>query len=171
MQTKTQKEKIVNDLSQEIKDSKAVIFSDFKGLNVKDMTTLRNELRKEDVSFQVLKKTLLGIALKNAKMDVDAKKMEGQVAVAVSKKDEVIAAKIIAQMAKKNEKIRIIGGILGKDVLSEKEVIALSKLPSKEELLSKLVGTLNAPVSGFVNVLAGSIRNLVQVLKAVSENK
>ncbi len=63
------------------------------------------------------------------------------------------------------------GGLLGFKNLSQEEVVALSKLPSKEELLAKFVGTINAPVSGFVNVLAGNLRGLVQVLKAVSEVK
>ena len=171
MQTRLQKEELVKSLAQKLKDSKAVVFSDFKGLAVKDMTVLRNELREKGIDFKVLKKTLISIALKDAGIEMDLKKMEGQIAVAVSQGDEVEAAKIIAKMAKVNENLKIAGGILGKKILSTEEVMALSKLPSKDELLAKLVGTLNAPVSGFVNVLAGNLRGLVQVLKAVSENK
>lgn len=171
MQTRLQKEELVKSLAQKLKDSKAVVFSDFKGLAVKDMTVLRNELREKGIDFKVLKKTLITIALKDAGIEMDLKKMEGQIAIAVSQGDEVEAAKIIAKMAKVNENLKIAGGILGKKILSTEEVMALSKLPSKDELLAKLVGTLNAPVSGFVNVLAGNIRGLVQVLKAVSESK
>ncbi|HAT73826.1 MAG: 50S ribosomal protein L10 [Candidatus Moranbacteria bacterium GW2011_GWF2_36_839] len=171
MQTRLQKEELVKSLAQKLKDSKAVVFSDFKGLAVKDMTVLRNELREKGIDFKVLKKTLISIALKDAGIEMDLKKMEGQIAIAVSQGDEVEAAKIIAKMAKVNENLKIAGGILGKKILSTEEVMALSKLPSKDELLAKLVGTLNAPVSGFVNVLAGNLRGLVQVLKAVSENK
>lgn len=169
MQTKSQKETIVSDLTKKLKDSKAVVFSDFKGLSVKDMTVLRRELRNEGVDFKVVKKTLINIALKDAGMSADTKAMEGQIAVAVSQGDEVAAAKIIAKMAKANENIKIVSGILGKNALSREEVMALAKLPSKEELLAKLVGTLNAPVSGFARVLSGNLRGLVQVLKAVSE--
>ncbi len=171
MQTRLQKEELVKSLASKLKDSKAVVFSDFKGLAVKDMTVLRNELREKGIDFKVLKKTLISIALKDAGIEMDLKKMEGQIAIAVSQGDEVEAAKIIAKMAKVNENLKIAGGILGKKILSTEEVMALSKLPSKDELLAKLVGTLNAPVSGFVNVLAGNIRGLVQVLKAVSEVK
>ncbi len=171
MQTKIQKEELVKTLAQKIKDSKTVVFSDFKGLSVKDMTSLRRELRTKGIDFQVLKKTLLSIALKDAGIEMDARKMEGQIAVAVSAGDEVEASKIIAKMAKANENLKIAGGILGKKILSKEEVVALSKLPGKDELLAKLVGTLNAPVSGFVNVLAGNMRGLVQVLKAISEAK
>lgn len=169
MQTREQKKELVKNLAEKLKASKAVVFSDFKGLSVKKMTELRNELRTAGVELKVLKKTLIGVALKDAGLDADMKKLEGQIAIAVSAGDEVAAAKIIAKAAKANESLKIVGGILGVKELSADEVNALAKLPSKEEMLAKLVGTLNAPVSGFVNVLAGNLRGLVQVLKAVSE--
>lgn len=171
MQTKEQKKKIVKDLAEKLKSSKAVVFSDFKSLSVKNLTALRRELREKDVDFQVLKKTLITIALKDAGIEMDAKKLEGQIAVAISAGDEVEAAKIIAKAAKANENLKIVGGLIGKNVLSGQEVLVLSKLPGKEEMLARLVGTINAPVSGFVNVLAGNLRGLVQVLKAVGESK
>lgn len=168
-QTKQQKAELIKELAEKLKVSKAVVFSDYKGLEVKDMTVLRKELRTAGVELKVLKKTLINIALKDAGIEMDAKKLEGQIAIAVSSGDEVAAAKIIAKMAKVNENLKIVGGILGTNELSADEVKALAKLPSKEELLAKLVGTLNAPVSGFVNVLAGNLRGLVNVLKAVAE--
>jgi large subunit ribosomal protein L10 len=171
MQTKSQKEAIVKELAEKLKQSKAVVFSDFKGFTVKDMTTLRKELREQGVDISVVKKTLINLALKDAKMEADVKKMEGQIAIAVSAGDEVAAAKILAKFAKANENLKIVGGILGTKELTAEEVNALAKLPSKEELLAKLVGTLNAPVSGFVNVLSGNLRGLVQVLKAVADSK
>lgn len=171
MQTRSQKEAIVRKLAQSLKESKAVVFSDFKGFTVKDMTTLRRELREQGVDISVVKKTLISLALKDAKIEADVKKMEGQIAIAVSGGDEVAAAKILAKFAKANENLKIVGGILGTKELTAEEVNALAKLPSKEELLAKLVGTLNAPVSGFVNVLAGNLRGLVQVLKAVADSK
>ena len=168
-QTKDQKAKLIKDLAEKLKASKAVVFSDYKGLKVKDMTLLRKELRAEGIDFQVLKKTLMNEAMKEAGIEMDVKKLEGQIVIAVSSGDEVMAAKLIAKAAKANENLKIVGGILGTKELSVAEVNALAKLPTKEELLGKLVGTLNAPVSGFVNVLAGNLRGLVQVLKAVSE--
>lgn len=168
-QIKQQKEELVKSLAEKLKNSKAVVFSDFKGLTVKGLTDLRKELRSADIEIKVLKKTLINIALKDAGIDADTRKMEGQIAIAISSGDEVAAAKIIAKAAKANENLKIVGGILGIKELSADEVNALAKLPSKEEMLAKLVGTINAPVSGFVNVLAGNLRGLVQVLKAVSE--
>ena len=171
MQTKQEKKELVKDLAQKIKDSKAVVFSDFKGLTVKDMTSLRKELREKEIDFQVLKKTLMTLALKDAGIEMDITKMEGQIAIAVSNNDEVEAAKIIAKAAKANENLKLAGGVLGTKVLSQEEVEALSKLLSKEELLAKLTGSLKSPISGLANVLAGNTRNLVQVLKAIGESK
>ena len=92
MQTRQQKEQLVKDLAEKIKDSKAAVFSDFKGLTVKKLTDLRRELREHGVDFQVLKKTLITIALRDAGIEMDAKNLSGQIAVAVSVGDEVEAA-------------------------------------------------------------------------------
>ncbi|MFA5993328.1 MAG: 50S ribosomal protein L10 [Parcubacteria group bacterium] len=170
-QTKQQKEVIVKDLAEKLKNSKAVVFSDYKGLKVKDMTILRRDLRAEGVDLSVVKKTLINIALQDAGIEMDISALEGQIAIAVSEKDEVAAAKIIAKLAKVNQNLKIVGGILGVKELTAEEVNALAKLPSKEELLAKLVGTLNAPVSGFVNVLAGNLRGLMTALQAIADKK
>ena len=135
------------------------------------MTILRRELRAEGVDLSVVKKTLINIALKDAGIEMDISALEGQIAIAVSEKDEVAAAKIIAKLAKVNQNLKIVGGILGVKELTADEVNALAKLPSKEELLAKLVGTLNAPVSGFVNVLAGNLRGLMTALQAIADKK
>jgi large subunit ribosomal protein L10 len=171
MQTKNQKEVIVSELSEKLKGAKAVVFSDFKGLNMKDMVALRKDLRAEGISLKVVKKTLINIALKNAGIETDVLKMEGQIAIAVSPKDEVAAAKIMSKFSKLNDNLKVTGGVLEGKMLSTDEVIALSKLPSKDELLAKFVGTINAPVTNFVRVLSGNLSGFVRVLKAVAEKK
>lgn len=171
MLTKKQKHELVKGLTEEIKEAKSAVFVDFKGLKVKDVTALKKELRAADVRYNVVRKTLLDIALEEAGIKADVKGIEGQIAVSLSMGDEVSAAKIISKFAKANDNLKMVGGVLGTQVMSAAEVKALANIPSKEELLGKLVGTLNAPVSGFVNVLAGNIRGLVQVLNAVKEQK
>ena len=171
MQTRQQKEVITGELAEKLKGAKGVVFSDFKGLTMKDMVALRKDLRAEGISLKVVKKTLINIALKEAKIEADVLKMEGQIAVAISPTDEVAAAKILAKFAKLNDKLKVTGGILEGKVLSTDEVVALSKLPSKQELLAKFVGTINAPVTNFVRVLSGNLSGLVRVLKAVAEKK
>ncbi len=170
--TKQQKEAVVAEVTRKIKDSKALVFANYKGVTVKDITTIRKELRKSGSSWQVLKKTLLNIALKNAGVVVDARALDGQVGVAFSH-DEVAAAKVIADFQKANKEVTITieGGALGSKALSADEVKALSKLPSQDELRARLVGTLQAPISSFVRVLGGNLRGLVQVLKAIEEKK
>lgn len=172
MLTKNQKIELVKNLTEKIKSAKSAIFVDYKGLKVKDLTELKKSLRKSGTDYVVVRKTLIDLAFKNAGIkDLDVKSMEGQIALSLSKEDEVSGAKIIDGFSKTNENVKMLGGILGTQIMDAAQVKALAKIPSKEELLAKLVGTLNAPVSGFVNVLAGNLRGLVQVLKAVSEKK
>ena len=172
MLTKNQKIELVKGLTEKIKVAKSAVFVDFKGLIVKDSTELKKSLRASGVEYVVVRKTLLDIALKNAGIEgVSIKSMEGQIALSLSNNDEVSAAKIIDTFAKTNDKVKMLGGLLGTQVMSAAEVKALAKIPSKEQLLGQLVGTLNAPISGFVNVLAGNLRGLVQVLNAVKEQK
>ena len=97
MQTKQQKEVLVQEVVDKIKDSKALVFANYQGVNVKDITELRRELRKSGSGWQVLKKTLLNIALKNAGVEVNSRELSGQIGVAYSK-DEVVAAKPLSEV-------------------------------------------------------------------------
>ena len=171
MLTKSQKREIIEKLAEDIKNSKSVVFVDFKGLKVNDTRALKKDLRNSGASLKVAKKTLINLALEKAGVKIDARLMEGQIALAVSEADEVSPAKIIDGFSKKNKNIKILAGLLGSKIMKLEEIEALAKLPSKEELLAKLVGTLNAPISGFVNVLAGNLRGLVQALNAMAEKK
>lgn len=171
-QTKQQKQAVVKEVAQKVKDSKALVFANYKGVTVKDLTLIRRELAKSGSSWQVLKKTLLNIVLKDAGIEMNARELEGQVGVAFSK-DEVAAPKVLADFMKANKEVplSIEGGALGKKALSANEVKALAKLPSQDQLRAQLVGTLQAPISSFVRVLNGNLQGLVQVLKAVGEKK
>jgi large subunit ribosomal protein L10 len=172
MQNKQQKKTLVQEVAKKIKASKALVFANFKGVSVKDVTTVRKELSQSGSGWQVLKKTLLNIALKDAGIAIDVRKLDGQIGVAFSH-DEVTAAKVLAQFAKANKTIpfTIEGGTLGVKELSINEVNALAKLPSQDELRAQLVGTLQAPISSFVRVLSGNLSGLVQVLKAIEGKK
>ena len=171
--SKIQKSEIMRNLTERIKKSKSIIFAGFNALGVKDNEALRGLLRAEHGEYYVAKKTLLERALKEQGIEnLDAKSLDGKLAVIFSYEDEVSPAKALDAFRKdKEDKIFFLGGILEGKLLSKSEVEALAKLPSKHELYSKLVGTLSAPVSGFVNVLAGNLRGLVTVLKAIEEKK
>lgn len=103
--------------------------------------------------------------------DVKLEKQSGPLAVAFGYEDEVAPAKLCWQFAKKNKALEITGGILEKDILTKEEIENLAKLPGKDELIAKVVGSIGAPISGFVNVLAGNLRGLVGVLGAIKDQK
>ena len=170
---KAQKKVILEHLEKKIGESKSIVFAQFNGLAVKENEDLRNKLREEGGEYYVPKKTLLDIALKNNDISVvEAKEYDGKVAVIFGYKDEVMSAKVLDKFIGENEgKIDFLGGILEGNYLNAEEVKKLAKIPSKEELYVKMVGSLNSPVSGFVNVLAGNLRGLMNVLKAIEEKK
>lgn len=171
-QNKSQKTELIAEVAAKAKGSKALVFANFKGVSVKDITTLRRSLRETGSSWQVLKKTLLNRALDEVGVKVNARSLDGQVGVAFSS-DEVAAAKTIADFLKANKEstLSIVGGSLGSEALSVEAVKALAKLPSRDELRAQLVGTLQAPISGFVRTLSGNLTGLVRVLGAVRDAK
>ncbi len=173
--SKEQKRTILKELEEKVNKAKSIVFTKFNGLTVKENEELRAKLREQNNEYYVAKKTLFGLALKDkAIAGLDVKSFDGQVAAVFGYADEVAPAKIVADFKKdkeKENKIEFIGGVLENKFISAAEVISLAKLPSKRELYAKIVGTINAPVSGFVNALAGNLRNLVNVLKAVSDKK
>ena len=174
--TKLQKQEILRTLEVKIKKAKSIVFTEFNSLGVKDNEELRNSLREADSEYMVVKKTLLNLAFEKEEVEnLDVKSFEGKIAAVFGYKDEVAPAKIVDEFQGKSEenkeKVKLVAGILENKFLNTEEVTALAKLPSKEELYAKIVGSLNAPISGFVNVMAGNIRGLVNVLKAIEEKK
>jgi len=173
--TKEQKKVILNELADKIAKAKSIIFTRYSGLTVKDNEALRIKLREENNEYYVAKKTLFGLALTDkAITGLDIKNFVGQVAAVFGYGDEVSPAKIVGQFKKEKDKegkIEFIGGILENKYLNEKEVANLATLPSKQELYAKIVGSINAPVSGLVNALAGNLKNLVYALSAIKDKK
>ena len=168
--TRKQKELSVQTLDEKLAQSKSLVFANFSGLKVKDATRLRRLCKAEGAVYEIDKKTLLKIAFaKSGISGVDVKSLPGAVAVVYGLSDEVAPAKILEQFSKTNEAIKIIGGVIERRFITAAEVIALAKLPSKQQLLAKLVGTINAPLSGLVNVLVGNLRGFVQVLNAIKD--
>lgn len=175
---KQQKGEIVNVLSDKIKNAKSFVFVKYDGLNVNQSTKVRTECRKEGVECMVAKKTLIQLALKDNSLDsnVDVTKLEGAVMTVLSATDEVQAAKSIKDLSKDLSKLKFLGGFMQKEeggfyYLDAQAITSLAELPSKLELRAQFVRVINGPVSGFVNVLAGNIRNLANVLNAIKDQK
>jgi len=171
MLNRSQKENIISELADKLKNSKSVVFSDYSGTSVSKLTQLRKELRGQDIAFKITKKKLFDIALKNSGIDASTANLEGQIGMAIGAKDEISAAKILTRFSRENPNFKVLSGIVEKKEISAEDVRQLASLPGREELLAKLAATLNASVTGFVNVLAGNIRGLVQVLKGIADTK
>ena len=166
-----EKKEVVKSIKQKIEDTNLVVFLDFRGLSVPDFTELRSEIRKNDGHSKVYKNTLTRIALKDLNVDYPKELLIGPSLMATSGEGVVEFSKSLIKFAKSNEDLKIKGGMLNNKVITEKEVEQLSKLPSREELLAKFVGQLNAPITGFANVLSSQIRKLVLTLKAIEDKK
>lgn len=170
--TKQQKQATVKSLTNGLKQARGLVFANFQGLTVAEMEELRRNCRKENIQFLVAKKTLVKRACADAGFgDIDPKAFAGGVASVIGLTDEVTPAKIVSTFAKDHELVKVFGGILEGKFINAAMVKNLAALPGKTELLSKLVGSLNAPVSGFVNALAGNLRNLVGVLNNIKNAK
>ncbi len=166
-----QKKALVASLSDKLKNSCAGVIVNYKGINVSDDTKLRKELRESGVEYFVVKNTLLQRAAKEAGLDGLEPVLEGTTAIAISKEDHVAAARILCKFADENDFFKAKAGFIEGKVISEAEVNNLAKLPTKEVLVAKALGGLNAPISGFVTVLNGTIRGLVVALNAIAEKQ
>jgi large subunit ribosomal protein L10 len=168
---KDEKRVVVEDLHAELGNSQAVFVTDYMGLTVERITKLRREITGAGGSYQVVKNTLL----RRASVDTPAKVIEqlfvGPTAIAIAERDAVAVAKALVNFAKDNEKLEIQGAVLGERALSIADIQELAKMPPKEVLLARLLGTLNAPISNFVGVLGAIVSQLVYVLKAIENKK
>jgi len=168
---RTGKEQIVAELAQKLSASKAAFLADYRGLTVEQINKLRGELRGAEVEYRVVKNTLLRMASKGTLAECLDGLLEGPTAIAIAGADPVAPAKILAEFAKTSGKLELKGGALDGKLLSIADIKALAELPSREVLLGKMLGSLNAPVSNFVGVLAAVPRSLVQVLAAIQDQK
>ncbi len=169
--TRQEKEQIVADLTQKLGEMKSVVFTQVSGYTMDDANALRAKGKKAGVEVLIAKKTLLVRALQEKGFEVKKDDLEGSILTTLGYDDEVAAAKLVAEFAKEREGIQMVGGILEGAFVGTEAVTQLATLPTREELLAKVVGSINAPVSGFVNVLAGNMRNLVYALNAIKEAK
>lgn len=170
--TRESKEQAVIALVEKIKEAKAAVFTAQRGLSVGAATELRSICRKENVEVISTKKTLLQIALDKAGIkDVDVSGYDGVVSIAIGYDDEVAPARIMHEFSKENEGLQLHAGVLEGAAVDADLVKSLAELPSKDELLAKLVGSMNSPVTGFVRVLSNTMSGFVRVLDQVREQK
>jgi len=168
------KEQAVDQLTGELGRIKLAVMTDYRGLTVREVEELRSTLRDQGITYRVAKNTLLRLATKNnpALAGIDPQSFTGPMALALGFDDEVAPARVIFQYAKQHEALEIVGAITGDGkVLSAAEVKALANLPTREQLIAQVVGTIAAPLTGFVSVMSGNLRSIVYVLNALQEQK
>ncbi|MBD3328566.1 50S ribosomal protein L10 [Candidatus Peregrinibacteria bacterium] len=170
--TKAKKTEVLQELKDKLSKAQAEYYSDYRGLTVKQMADLRRQLKDSNVDYKVAKKTLMQIAAKESdRPEIPGELMEGPIAVAFGYDDIIAPVKALNKYAKDNEALQILGGFVEGRYISKEEAMQLANMPGREELLAKLVGTMQAPISGFHGVLHGILRSFVGTLKAYEEKK
>lgn len=171
--TRQKKEQVVAEIGQLLADSKLTVVAKYQGTPVKAMQQLRRDAAREETTIRVVKNRLFKKALQssNALKSVDMSPFVGQLLYAFNSGDEAAPARSLAEFAKTNPQIEFVAAITAQGQLLEAAMVKdLASLPSKDVLRAQLIGTIGAPVSGFVNVLSGNIRGLLNVLSARSES-
>src|SRR6186997_3586296 len=161
---------MVSEVAAKLQGAQSVIVAEYRGLNVERVTQLRSKARKSGVYLRVLKNTLARRAVQGTPFEKLADQMVGPLAYGISD-DPVAAAKVLHAYAKGNEKLVIKGGAMPGHVMNAKEVGQLASMPSREELLAKLLGTMQAPIAKFVQTLNEVPGRFVRTLAAVRDQK
>ncbi len=170
MGAREEKQLVVQELAERLRASKGAVLTDYRGLSVAKVTDLRNKLRDADVEYRVIKNTLLKRAADQAGIEGLDTYLEGPTAMAFSA-DPVAPAKVLADWIKANKMLEIKGGIVEGRVIDSGGVTHLAELPPREVLLAMVVGTLQAPITGLVNVLHGPLRKLVYAVDAIAKQQ
>ncbi|MFA6918556.1 MAG: 50S ribosomal protein L10 [Patescibacteria group bacterium] len=152
--TRSKKAAIIGSLEEKAEKMKSAVFINYSGIPVKEIDVLRNKCRDEGAEYMATKKTLLKNVLKKRGIsEIDSQELSGEIATVFGYEDEIAPARIVAGLAKENNKLKFIGGIFEGNYIDAVKVTELSKIPSRKELLSKLVGCLSNPLSGIVRVI------------------
>ncbi len=165
--SKLQKEQDLKELIDKLKKAKGVVLTDYRGTSVKNIDKFRKTLRKENVFSKVYKITLLKKAVEAAGIEGTVSDYKTPIILSVSEEDETISARSIKALSKEVKSLRMLEGIIDGKIVNKTTVMALADLPSKDELRAQVIRTINGPVSGFVNVLSGNLRGLINVFNAM----
>jgi len=165
------KEAVVADIKAKFEKAQSAVLVDYRGLTVEQDTELRNKMREAGVEYRVLKNTMIKRALHELDIDAIDSVLEGPTAVAFGYEDAVAPAKVLAEFVKNNKAAEIKGGLLDNKAMDLAQINYLAELPSKDVLIAKLLGSMNAPISNFVGVLAGVPRAFVCALNEIKNKK
>lgn len=163
---------IVDELAQKLAGAKILILTNATGIPVKQLQEIRRVCRKESIEYHIVKNTLAKLAAKKAGIQVDLDAvLSSSSAIAFGMGDEITTAKILQGFTQNLEQLSIKGGIFNNQLLTAEQVSELATLPSREQLLAKLMGSIQSPLYGLFNVLQAKQRDLLYALKALAEKK
>jgi large subunit ribosomal protein L10 len=165
------KEKVIAILHEKIQNAELVVLADYSGLNVEEITVLRNALRKSDTELRVVKNTLFEIASRGTDVAALESYLNGPLAIALNHGDVVEPVKVLVDFARKNANLEIVAGALDGKVLTREQLQVLAELPSREVLLAKLLSVMVGVQTSLVTVLSAVPRGLVQVLDGYRAKK
>ena len=154
------KKPIVEEIQANIKDAKSVVVVDYRGLTVEQDTNLRKELRANNVTYKVYKNTMINFAIKDTEFESLATYLEGPTAIAISSEDATAPARVICKFAKNAPKLEVKGGVVEGEAYDAAGITKVALVPSREELLGKLLGSIQSPIT-----------NLARVLNQIAEQK
>ena len=147
------KKPIVDQISEELNGAKAAVLVDYRGLTVEQDTELRKQLREAGVIYKVYKNTMINFAVKGTEFEELSKHLEGPTAIAISKEDATAPARILFNFAKNAPKLELKAGVVDGAYYDEKGIQVIATIPSREELLSKLLGSMQSPITNFARVI------------------
>lgn len=165
------KQEVVAEIKGRFSDSEAVLLIDYRGLTVKQLSTLRANIRETGGEMTIYKNSLTEIAMRELALPSMESLLEGPSAFVFVAGDPVATAKALATFAKENKALELKGGLVANRVIDEQGLVALSKLPSREELIAQLLGTMQNPLRGIATVCAGPMRGLATALDAIAKQK
>ncbi len=167
--TRQRKKEAVQELEQLIDSQKSMVFVNYRGLKAQEIFGLRQKLDEKQAKLKVVKKTLANIAFKNKGIDFKKSEYDDQFAIVFGYEDEVAPAKVLFENQKDLKTLEMLGGYLDNEYLNKEQILVLAQLPTRNELIGKLMYLLNYPMSGLVNVLSGNIKGLVYAINAISK--
>ena len=151
--TKEEKRRVLDELREKIDKQKSIAFCDFTGLKVKDLSNLRKTMKGQNCELRVAKKTLIGLALKEKNITADLKELKGEIALGFGYKDEVSPFKLLYDFSKKNDKVKLLGGFINKDFYGKEKAVELAQMPSRDELVARLLFVPKIPIFNIFNIL------------------
>ncbi|MHC1716678.1 MAG: 50S ribosomal protein L10 [Candidatus Dojkabacteria bacterium] len=167
--SRTQKTELLKDYKKILEDKAGYFLVNSDKTNTSTVTKLKIQLKDVNANYAVVKNSIFKVALQETNQPLQTQELDGPTAIIYFNDDPTGAAKLVKQTQKETELLNAKGGVFEGEFLSEQRVMQLAEIPSREVLLSQLVGTMNAPLTGFMNAVTGNVRGLTMVLKGISE--